>query len=396
MRVFFSTLGTFRSIEDRNIYADLARELVRRGHHVTIASGGEKIVKPKIVDYETYRILQFHTPQAQKSGRWGKLRSLLFYDWDLQGAIKKCLSTERFDLALVATPPITLIHTLNLLGEMGAFRYLMLKDIFPQNAVDIGLMRKNSIAHRYFRNLEKKLYRRCDAIGCMSPANVSYILLHNPELDQSKVHVLPNSTEPEIKAADMTNTRSFALDPLHIVYGGNLGKPQGIKFLIELINTLKHEDKVRFTVVGDGTEYAKLELAASNLNLTNLILHRSVPKADYYRLLQSADIGLVALDKRFTIPNFPSRMLSYMDLSKPILYVIDSATDAGEIAERENFGFTCKSGDLSGCKKTVQRILGYDRSALNRMGRKGNEYLLANYTSQQSVDIIVSRVEQPY
>ena len=107
--------------------------------------------------------------------------------------IKKYFSNVKFDLVIYSTPPITFCNAIEFVKKRdGAESYLLLKDIFPQNAVDIGIMSKSGIIgilYRFFRNKEKKLYRISDYIGCMSPANVEYIKKHNPEIDAEKISV---------------------------------------------------------------------------------------------------------------------------------------------------------------------------------------------------------------
>ena len=76
-----------------------------------------------------------------------------------------------------------------------AISYLQLKDIFPQNAVDMGMFGEKGVFNWYFRNKEKALYKASDFIGCMSPANVKFVLEHNPEIDAKRVEVAPNSIE---------------------------------------------------------------------------------------------------------------------------------------------------------------------------------------------------------
>ena len=114
-------------------------------------------------------------------------------------AIKKYFADVKFDLVLYPTPPVTQVTTVEYVKKRdGAKSYLLLKDIFPQNAVDIGMMKKTgpkSILYKMFRKKEEKLYKISDYIGCMSQANVDYVIKHNPGIDASKVHINPNSVE---------------------------------------------------------------------------------------------------------------------------------------------------------------------------------------------------------
>ena len=103
----------------------------------------------------------------------------------------------KFDLITYSTPPITLTNVVKYLKKKNpkAVSYLQLKDIFPQNAVDIGMFGEKSVFNWYFRRKEKALYKASDFIGCMSPANVEYVLEHNPEVAPEKVEIAPNTID---------------------------------------------------------------------------------------------------------------------------------------------------------------------------------------------------------
>ena len=115
-------------------------------------------------------------------------------------AIKKYFSDVKFDLVLYSTPPITLQKAVQFVKKRDkAITYLLLKDIFPQNAVDLGMLSKHGvkgILYKYFRKKEKILYANSDYIGCMSQANVDYVINHNPEVNPEIVEICPNCIEP--------------------------------------------------------------------------------------------------------------------------------------------------------------------------------------------------------
>ena len=146
-------------------------------------------------------------------------------------AIKRYFSDVKFDLVLYPTPPITHYETVKFIKKRdGAKSYLLLKDIFPQNAVDIGMMSKTGvkgILYKYFRKIEKNLYAISDYIGCMSQANVDYVLKHNPEVDPNRVEICPNSIEVQDMQItsqirkEMRKKYNLPSDKKIFVYGGN-------------------------------------------------------------------------------------------------------------------------------------------------------------------------------
>ena len=303
----------------------------------------------------------------------------------------------KFDFVLYTTPPITLVSAVEYVKKRdNAKTYLLLKDIFPQNAIDLGMMRKTGLKgfiYRYFRNKEKKLYAVSDWIGCMSQANVDYVLKHNPEVSPEKVEVCPNSIEVIDKSVDeetrvaIRKKYGIPLDKKVFIYGGNLGKPQGIPFLIKCLDKVKDVQEAFFLVVGNGTEYGLLESYAAKANQANFKLMQRLPKEDYDTLVGACDVGMIFLDHRFTIPNFPSRLLSYMQAKLPVLAVTDPNTDVGKVIVEGGFGWWCESNDEEYFLKYVLNIL---NAEVDEFGRQGFRYLLKYYSANDSYNIISS------
>ena len=178
MNIFFLTLLSFDSIDERNIYTDLLREFVKNGHHVYAISPVEKRYNKQtsLTEKENETILRLRIGNIQKTHIIEKGISTIMIEPTFKRAIKKYYSNVKFDLVLYSTPPITFIGAIEYVKNRdGAKTYLLLKDIFPQNAVDIGMLKKTGlkgILYRHFRKQEKRLYQVSDRIGCMSPANV--------------------------------------------------------------------------------------------------------------------------------------------------------------------------------------------------------------------------------
>jgi len=138
-------------------------------------------------------LLKVATLNLQKTNVIEKGIGAIILEYQFLRAINKHFANIRFDLVLYSTPPITFTHIVNAIkSRVKAVTYLLLKDIFPQNAIDLGMIKQGSLLHRFFLRKEKALYRISDFIGCMSPAIVTFLLQHNPGLDPAKVEVNPN------------------------------------------------------------------------------------------------------------------------------------------------------------------------------------------------------------
>ncbi len=379
-------------LNSSTIYLDLVNELSDRGHIVNIlalTSDREKAGKSEKTGniHVAYEFIpdQFHTNKIKKG-----LIQLLIGRTILKG-VKRHFWSEREDLIIYPTPPVTLSGILKPLKKhYGAVNYLMLKDIFPQNAVDLRMMKAGGLLHRLFRKMERELYRDSDVIGCMSKGNLEYIRSHEPEVDPSKLEIFPNTVKLIEVESDQRDPHPSALrdTPVRFIFGGNLGKPQAVDFLMGGIAELKDEVNAEFIFIGSGTEEERIRSFIKDKKADNLKLYKELPRREYEKVLQDADVGIVSLSPYFTIPNYPSRILSYMQLSKPVFAVTDRVTDIKTlIAEEASCGWWCPSDDRKAFTDTVKKIVS-ERELFKKYGQNGREYLKDNFNVERSVDIL--------
>lgn len=390
VKVLFLTLVDIISIENHGIYEDLLREFVKHGHEVFVITPSERRTgqKTRVYRQENVTIIKIRTGNVQKTNWIEKGISTILIELLFMWGIKKYLRNVKIDLVLYSTPPVTLVKPIEYIKNRdGAFSYLMLKDIFPQNAVDIGFMRAEGMIHRYFRVQEKKLYAVSDHIGCMSPANVEYVRKHNSEITEECVSVCANSIEPKfIKITDdekkaIRERYNLPNDKLIFVYGGNLGKPQDVPFIIRCLDACKDKEDAFFLIVGSGTDYYLLAEYVRVERPKHVRISVSLQKKEYDKMIASCDVGLIFLDHRFTIPNFPSRLLSYMQVGLPTLACTDINTDIGEVIVNGGFGWWCESRKSEDFARVVDSIRA-NREELREMGKKAKKYLNEHYDAE--------------
>ena len=398
MNVLFLTLLDFNSIDEKNIYTDLLREFAKHGHRLFVISPVErrKKIDTKIIKTNNATILKLKIGNTQKTNIIEKGISTVSIEPQFIAGIKKYFSNVKFDLVIYSTPPITFCNAIEFVKKRdGAKTYLLLKDIFQQNAVDIEMISKTGIKgiiYKIFRKKEKKLYRISDFIGCMSQANVNYVVKHNREVSLDKVEICPNSVEvidmsvDEKIRKDIRNKYGIPINKKVFVYGGNLGKPQGIEFMIECLRSQENNEDAFFLIVGDGTEFHKIEAYIKNDKPKNVKLMKRLPKEDYDKMVGACDVGMIFLDHRFTIPNFPSRLLSYMQAKIPVLAVTDKNTDVGSEIVNGKFGWWCESNGINSFNSKVCEIINSD---LKEMGSNGYHYLITNYSVGISYEKII-------
>lgn len=402
MNILFLTLSKMEDINERGIYTDLVRELGNKGINVFVVSPRQKRENlPTVLSRQgNVNILHVKTGNITATKSFvEKGISTLTIENQYLNAIKNNFNGIRFDMVMYSTPPITFNKIIKYYKKHhNSMTYLVLKDIFPQNAVDIGLMKKDGILYKVFRNKEIILYNNSDVIGCMSQGNLDYVLEHNNYIDKNKIEIFPNAIEP-INRKEKVEKNKEILDKYNIpedatlfVYGGNLGKPQGIDFLLKVVSEFHKVDNGHLLIVGNGTEFNKINNHIENDKPKKVSIYERLPKEEYDKLIGCADVGLIFLDYRFTIPNFPSRLTSYMENSLPILAATDGNTDIKDVLLESDSGLWCESTDVNEFIKHANN-LSKDKTIREQMGLNGRTYLEDNYDIRKTVDILLKHLE---
>lgn len=361
--------------EQKNLYTDLVDALVVRGHFVTvITSNSNKSFQKE------YRQIGFKENITKNKNLIKKGISTITVSSKFRKVIKKNISnSETFDLILYATPPITFNSVIKFCKKrFNSKTYLMLKDIFPQNAVDLKMFSKKNPIYWYFRYKEKNLYKLSDHIGCMSNGNIKYLLEHNSNIPNKKVGIFYNSIK--IRQYDEINIKR---KETIFIFGGNLGKPQNIPGLLDIVNKLSDYKFAKFIVIGSGSEDKEIKKFIEDNEPDNLILYEHLPRDKYEEKLLEADVGLISLDPRFTIPNIPSKLQSYMNLKKPILALTDTNTDLKDIITNAKCGWWYDATNIDEIILGIKQIC-RDKELQKIKGKNGFEYLKQNYDVNQN------------
>lgn len=355
MKILFISLSKIESFEDEGIYSDLLHEFIINDHEVTVITPDSEM-KERHLKIKSLKnnIIKIKVPQVSglKSKIVKGINTVLF-PHILWNRMKSLINVKKFDLVIYPTPPISIERIIQKIKKTNKNiqTFLLLKDIFPQNAVDLEYFSKSSIIFKYFRKQEMRLYNVSDSIGCMSQGNRQFILKNNEYLAESDITIVPNSisinrvcgrVQAEVKQIKR-NEFQLPIEKKIIVYAGNLGKPQSIDFLIESLEKIKEsENFVHFAFCGSGTDANKLKKYCID-NPTQCSYYGQLSKLKSDELISISDYGLILLDARFTIPNIPSRMLSYMKFGLPLIALTDINTDIKDTIIENNLGYWAES-----------------------------------------------------
>ena len=397
MNVVYLTFSSNINLDSGGVHIDLVKEFRNQGHNVYVVCPLERRLRKRtyLEKIGNIIVLRTWTLNLKNTNLIEKGLGTLLVEYQFKKAIKKFFSDIQFDLILYSTPPITFPNVIKYLKRRNpqAVSYLLLKDIFPQNAVDLQMMSKGSLIYKAFRRKEKNLYRASDFVGCMSPANVQYLLRHNPEISPQKVEIAPNSLMNiellGFEKNEILHKYGLPLDKPIFIYGGNLGKPQGIDFLIKCLDANRERRDCFFVIIGGGTELEKLKQWYEQFRPSNCKVFDEISKLDYDFLVRACNVGLIFLNHNFTIPNYPARLLSYLQFKLPIIAATDINSDVGKIAKDNGYGFWCESNSTEAFTRCVDDMMASD---MKEMGEKGFQFYLNNYQTINTYNVISKHI----
>jgi glycosyltransferase involved in cell wall biosynthesis len=356
---------------------DLATEFARLDHEVTVVTSDADLA----ADVDISRDRQVTVVRV----RAGKIRHpsriiRTINETRLSGLIWRragsYLRSHPCDLVVAYSPTIFWSRLIsNLKALAGGRSYLVLRDLFPQWALDAGLLRRTGPAFWYFRWQELRLYRSADVIGVQSPANLDHF--SNSGLrGRGRLEVLFNWTvTDELSVADAGWRARLGLQGRVIfMFGGNFGVAQDMDNLLRLASALKGDSDICLLLVGEGSEYARIEREIALRALDNVKLLPAVSHGDYLRMLAECDVGLVTLRRDLKTQNFPGKLLSYMQLRKPILASINPGNDLKDVVQTYDAGLVCENGDDQQFRQSALRLAS-DPDLRQRMGNNARRLL---------------------
>lgn len=408
MNVMFLSIENYLDFNTRSIYMDLINEFRKKGHYVTVISACEKRDikddKPVIVARDDHgEIRKIYVSNVTKMSDFIlKGINLMKLLPKYKTAVKCAMREREYSLVLYGSPPITVYSAVKLLKKkQNAYSYLLLKDIWPYDCLfggALSLKGPKKLAFNYLALLARRLYNTSDMIGCMSPANIKFLLENEPYLkDKNKIEICPNSISPQeiyldnYEKLDIRKKYGIPEDKVVFIYGGSLGVPQGIDFALSAVSASTVINKAYFVFVGGGTEKDKINNYIVDNNLKNVKLLEPLKKHEYEKLVSASDVGLVFLHHDCLAPNYPSRILTYMQSGIPLLCATDIYTDVGSIAEQNRYGLWCESNNENAFVRQVRVLC--DTKTREVMGKNSKKFLIDNYTVDSTYCTIMDKLK---
>lgn len=319
---------------------DLALEFLRQGIIPTvITSDSELQDRSSIFELDGIRVLRLKTPKYRNIGKIRRaIAEILMPFFMIINFRKSPLNKAKWDAVIWYSPTIFLGPFVYYLKRQNAcVSYLILRDIFPDWALDLGLIRKGLIYY-FFKIFERFQYSIADCIGVQTNGNLDYFNSCNG-LASKKIEVLQNWLSPkpllhcsvDISILPIANRKIF-------VYAGNMGVAQGIEDLLTLAESLLERSDIGFLFIGRGSNMDSLKTTAKSKGLVNTVFYDEIDASEIPGLYAQCHVGLIALHPSHKTHNIPGKFISYLQSGLPVMAIINQGNDLHLIIEKFQVG----------------------------------------------------------
>jgi glycosyltransferase involved in cell wall biosynthesis len=216
--------------------------------------------------------------------------------------------------------------------------YLIIRDIFPDWAVDIGLIRKWGLIHHFFNVVCRFQYSIADVIGVQTHGNTKYFKDWQVR-ESRRLEILQNWLfDSEVAECSISLASTKLAGRKIFVYAGNMGVAQGADVFLELVDFLSMRLDIGFLFVGRGIDAANLEEKARSRSLSNILFFDEIHPDEIPGLFAQCTAGLIALDPKHNSHNIPGKFLAYMQAGLPVLAKINANNDLVQVIQSNDVG----------------------------------------------------------
>lgn len=337
---------------------DLSRELVRQGHEVTVMVASPGLDEPWRLDlWSGVRVLRLRTPQTKDMSYARRTVGEFLMPYAMLRNLKRSpVAAETWDGVVWYSPTIFLGPVAQALKTRSKCpSYLIIRDIFPEWAVDMGLMGRG-LPYRFFKAIANHQYSVADVIGVQTPGNLAYF--RDRTHGKARVEVMHNwLADTPATGCSIVVDNTILKGRKIFVYAGNMGIAQGMGILLDLADIMKDRRDIGFLFVGRGSDARRLRDEAKSRKLDNVVFFDEIDPDEIPGLYAQCHVGLVALDPRHKTHNIPGKFLSYMHCALPVLASVNEGNDLVELIDKNKVGRACTDNSPASLHRLAQALL---------------------------------------
>lgn len=339
---------------------DLSREFVRQGHALTVLLPSSELTEPwTLENLDGVRVLRLKAPRTKDIDYVRRTLGEFAMPFSMLRNLRKSpLAGERWDGVIWYAPSIFHGPLARALKRASRCKgYLIIRDIFPEWAVDMGLMGRG-LPYRFFDAVARYQYSVADVIGVQTPGNLAYLGQWAAKPGR-RLEVLQNwlSAPAQAPCSIVVNETPLAGRKV-FVYAGNMGVAQGMGILLDLAERLRTRADVGFLFVGRGSDARRLAADATARGLDNVLFCDEIHPDEIPALYAQCHAGLVALDPRHKTHNIPGKFLTYMQSGLPVLANVNAGNDLAALIRDEQVGQVCEDNRVESLLSLADKLLG--------------------------------------
>jgi glycosyltransferase involved in cell wall biosynthesis len=371
---------------------ELAMEFIALEHTVTVVTPAPGLrSRYEILELDGVMICRFYSGEIKNISKVKRAVNETLLSYRAWHVYKEYFKQHPHDLIIYYSPTIFWAHLVNRLKKLwGSKSYLILRDFFPQWAIDNGMLSAKSPITYYFRWFESLNYRAADAIGIQSRKNLAWFSENNKI--KKPLNLLYNwaSNDPITVNSNYYREKLGLQNKVVFFYGGNIGHAQDMMNIVRLATALRFEHSAHFVLVGAGDEVELVRNSIRLNNLSNMTLLSPVEQSEFRKMLAEFDIGLFSLNREHTTHNFPGKILGYMVQEKPILGSINPENDLQDIIEEAKAGLVTINGDDVGLLSNAMKLL-HNADLREKLGGNAKQLLLNVFSVQAAASMILAQ-----
>lgn len=382
---------------------DMAEELVRRGHEVTVLTALPNYPEGQV--FEAYRdapeqFARYHGAEIVRvpfipRGKRSLTLVLNYLSFVVSGSLLGSwkLRGREFDgIFVYAVSPIMSAIPALVIGKLKkAPVSVWVLDLWPETLRAVGVVHDDRVL-ALVGKMVSWIYNRTDYLLLQSRAFMdsvrSYCTKH---VDDERLVYFPSWAEDGFSdlPSEASPLLARSVDEFTILFAGNLGEAQDFPAILDVAEALRDVVKVRWVLVGDGRMSDWLQQEVARRNLDNVLLLGRHPLDAMPGLFATADALLVSLKTNEVFAKtIPGKVQAYLAAGKPVLGMIGG--EAARVIEESGAGLACASGDQQGLSRIVQLMAAMSPQERDAMGRSGKRY----YDDQFSKEKIFSNLER--
>jgi colanic acid biosynthesis glycosyl transferase WcaI len=376
-----------------HLMLELAQELKRIGHEITVITTWPEYNLDQQQDFVKFNELEkedgisvIRVKTLPHHNVNYILRAIAQLVMPLQFLLKLFKYHIRPDAAVVYSPPLPLAFVGSWLARRGVRYLLNVQDLFPQNAIDLGILRQ-PMQIKFFEALERSAYRNADIITVHSEGNRAMVLKSHP-LVSPKLKILHNWVDVahhDTNAASTDFREEWHLTYSQIaIFAGVMGPSQYLELILDIAERMTSHSDLLFLLVGDGKEKANLQRQAQERGLKNVRFEGFISRERYPDLLRACTIGLVCLSPQNKTPVVPGKILGHMASALPVAAFLQRESDGHALIAQAQCGVSADSSNLEACVNAMQNLLDH-RDEFKQLGANGRRFATDHFSKEVCV-----------